>query len=338
MNRQPFISIVIPTFNSVRTLPKCLEAARAQRYPAKLLEVVIADAGSTDDTLEIAKRFAVNKVVPNPLVTGEAGKAAGIAVASGDIIALIDSDNILDGEDWLERMAAPFADPEIVASEPLYYTYHADDTLVNRYCALLGMNDPLCLYIGNYDRYSYATDAWTGMSIPVEQRDGYMVAELNRENVPTIGANGFLVRKNALLKTDYTPYLFDIDVVHQLVENGHTKFAKVDIGITHLFAGTVKDFVRKQRRRIKDYSYFSRSGMRTYPWRKRSSRGIIRFCVSTVLVVPLFWTALRGYSRKSDRAWLFHPVACWITLWVYGWGRIAAMLGAGSADRSGWRQ
>lgn len=48
---------------------------------------MIADAGSTDDTLEIAREFDVAKVVPNPLKTGEAGKTAGLKVAAGGIIA-----------------------------------------------------------------------------------------------------------------------------------------------------------------------------------------------------------------------------------------------------------
>jgi len=48
---------------------------------------------------------------PNPLKTGEAGKAAGVKHAGGEIIALIDSDNILPERDWLVRMAALFYDP-----------------------------------------------------------------------------------------------------------------------------------------------------------------------------------------------------------------------------------
>ena len=41
--------------------------------------------------------------------SGEAGKTAGIKAASGDIVALVDSDNILPDPSWLERMLAPFA-------------------------------------------------------------------------------------------------------------------------------------------------------------------------------------------------------------------------------------
>lgn len=66
-------------------------------------------------------------MVPNPLKTGEAGKAAGLKHAKNDIIAFIDSDNILPDKDWLKRMVEPFDDPEIIASEPIEYTYRASD-------------------------------------------------------------------------------------------------------------------------------------------------------------------------------------------------------------------
>ncbi len=44
------------------------------------------------------------------LKTGEAGKAVGMKQARGEIIALIDSDNILPSRDWLSFMVEPFHD------------------------------------------------------------------------------------------------------------------------------------------------------------------------------------------------------------------------------------
>lgn len=96
----PFISIVIPTFNSAATLPTCLDSIREQDFPSENIEIIIADAGSSDNTVEIAKKFT-DRIYPNPLKTGEAGKAAGVKHAKGEIIALIDSDNILPSRDWL---------------------------------------------------------------------------------------------------------------------------------------------------------------------------------------------------------------------------------------------
>jgi glycosyltransferase involved in cell wall biosynthesis len=126
----PTISIVIPTLDSSSTLPACLESIREQDYPGDMLEIIIADAGSFDSTVEIASQFT-DKIYPNPLKTGEAGKAVGVRHATGEIIALIDSDNILPGRDWLKRMAAPFADPEIAGTEPLWQ----EDGVIMLLCA-----------------------------------------------------------------------------------------------------------------------------------------------------------------------------------------------------------
>ena len=336
VEKLPSISIVIPTYNSERVLKDCLDSIKMQDYPKDLIEVIIADGGSTDRTMEILKDHKVDKIQYNPLITGEAGKAVGVEAASNEIIALIDSDNVLDGKDWLKQMTRPFGDPEITGTEPLYYTYRKEDTLINRYCALLGMNDPLCLYLGNYDRYSYLTGRWTGLNVSAVKKDGYFQLELDGNAIPTIGANGFMVRRESILNTVYKPYLFDIDVVHQLVESGMHKFAKVDIGIIHLFAKRAGDFVKKQKRRINDYLYFKKRDMRSYPWQQINTKGLVKFVLATLLVFPLVFDSLRGYVKIRDRAWFFHPIACWITLWIYSLGYIKALFGNITLNRRGW--
>jgi len=89
----PSISIITPTYNSGKTLASCLDSIKTQDYNGDI-EIIIADGGSTDSTLEIAQKYT-DRIYPNPLKTGEAGKAAGVKHAKNEIIALIDSDNIL---------------------------------------------------------------------------------------------------------------------------------------------------------------------------------------------------------------------------------------------------
>ena len=76
----PSVSVVIPTLNAARYLEECLGAVRGQEY-AGGVEIIIVDAGSTDRTLEIAGRFGVDRILENPLNTGEAGKAVGFRAA-----------------------------------------------------------------------------------------------------------------------------------------------------------------------------------------------------------------------------------------------------------------
>ena len=331
------ISIVIPTYNSAKTLPACLESIREQDYPVDKVEIIIADAGSSDGTVEIARRFT-DKIYCNSLKTGEAGKAVGVRFARGEVVALIDSDNILPERDWLMRMAAPFKYGDIAGTEPLYYTYREEDGIITRYCALMGMNDPLCLFMGNYDRMNQITGKWTEMPVNEEDMGDYFKVRLNGKKLPTIGANGFLVRRELLEKCSIEDYLFDIDVVYELVMQGHDKFAKVKTGIVHIFSGSVSTFMKKQRRRIRDYGYYKKMGVRKYPWSALSKGKLLKFVVYTVAVFPLVGQSVRGYMQKSDDAWVFHMVACWATLIVYGVGMIQNTIKAKEEDRSMWVQ
>jgi len=378
INELPSVSIVIPTLNSAKTLRDCLESIAVQDYPKDRIETIIADAGSTDRTLEIINSInsinatnSINlKVVPNPLKTGEAGKAIGVKAARNEIIVLIDSDNILPDKDWLLCMVEPLEDLEIVGSEPLYYSYRKEDGYITRYCALLGMNDPLCLFLGNYDRYSTLTGKWTEMPHKEEDRGNYLKVELDKNHLPTIGANGFLIRRSALLSVFasgpplsvhseqlnainsmnptnsinstnilFPDYLFDIDIICQLLNpTNHLRLAKVKTGIVHIFSGDVTTFARKQRRRIRDYLFYDKLGIREYPWESTSKLKLLKFILSCLTIFPLLIQSIKGYIRKPDRAWFFHPLASWITLWEYGWGRISTIFGAKEFRRERWRQ
>ena len=362
------ISIIIPTLNSARTLRDCLDSIAIQDYPKDKIEIIIADGGSTDDTINIINSFNLTDilVVPNPLKTGEAGKAAALKRANNDILAFIDSDNILPDEEWLERMVEPFSDHEIVASEPIEYTYRANDSYITRYCALLGMNDPLCLFLGNYDRYCTLTGKWTEMPHKEVDKGNYLKVELNKMHLPTIGANGFLIRRSALHST-FTPspqlsvqgeqhtsnlqpitsdiltpdYLFDIDVIYELLDSKSIKFvrfAKVKTGIIHIFSGDMKTFARKQRRRVRDYLYYNKLDIRKYPWKGASKAKLAKFILYSLTAIPLLIQSLKGYMKKSDKAWFIHPIACWLTLWEYGYGRIRGIFGVMELKREGWRQ
>ena len=322
-----YVSVVIPTLNSGKTLESCLRAIMSQDMPRDRYEIVLADAGSSDNTREIARVCGVDKIVDNPLKTGEAGKTAGIRAASGSLIALVDSDNILPDPEWLSRMTAPFDDPEIVASEPIAYTVRKQDPALTRYFALLGMNDPICLFTKNYDRMSGVTGKWTGLDVPQLDRGDYIELVLSEEALPTIGANGFVFRRSLLEHVSWEPYFFDIDVMHQAVRAGFSHVAKVKTGIVHLYCARLADFSRKQQRRIRDFLYFSQEKQRTYPWDRQKKSGIVFFCLATVTVFPLAYQMVRGFLRKPDPAWWYHVPVCWVTLWLYGMATLRKITG-----------
>ncbi len=339
---QPYISIITPTYNSENVIGECIDAIISQDYPEEKLELIIVDAGSKDKTLEIVNSYKDKisiSIHANPLKTGEAGKSVGIDKAKGDILAFIDSDNIMPGPDYIQKMAEPFElMPEIIGTEPLYFVYREKDTPLTKYFAMSGANDPLCLFIGNYDKYSYITGKWTGFKLDCKEDENKIVINLDKKNIPTIGANGTFLRKGMLLKTKYAPYMFDIDIVYELVKQGFNRFVKVKTGIVHIYSRNLKSFIKKQQRRILDFLYFNKSSERTYPWSKFPLTGILLFSVCCVTIIPLLIQMIAGFIRKRQTAWLYHPVVCFITLFIYGASFIKAKLvkNLGIKDRENW--
>lgn len=332
------ISVITPTLNAARVLNKCLDSIHNQNYPKDLIEVIIADGGSIDKTLAIAKRYGA-KIYKNPLKTGEAGKAVALRYAQGELVALIDSDNILPDKNWFLKMVEPFKDKEIFGSEPLEYTWRKKDGFITRYCALIGMNDPLCLFLGNYDRMNFLTNKWTEISLKTENQEGWIKITLPKGVLPTIGANGTILRRSIFENHKIGDYLVDIDVIYDLVNQGHNKFAKVKTGIVHLYCGSnIKTFMRKQKRRVKDFLFLKKENVRSYPWQKTNKAGIFKFIFYSVTVLPVIFQAVKGFLRKRDIAWFFHPLACWLTLYIYGVGAFQNLFKTEALKRDKWSQ
>jgi len=339
------ISIVTPTYNSIRTLSLYMDAIITQDYPHEAIEVVFVDGGSTDGTLEAIEEYKAKyktkiTVFHNPLITAEAGKALGVRNAANDIVCLLDSDNIIPYPSWLTLMMKPFEEEEIVASEPVEYTYRKEDSIINRYCALAGVNDPICIFSGNYDRFCRITNKWTQMPHEEIDKGDYLSVRFEAKKLPTIGANGFFMRRHEILESFEGDYLFDIDILYELFsKKPNLRAAKVKTGIIHLYCPDIKTFARKQRRRIKDFLYFSSTNGRKYQWNAVGKWKIILFVLCTVTLLPLLVQAVIGFSRKPDfSAWSFHIAACWITVYVYSLETIISLFKKEAMNRKEWKQ
>lgn len=89
----PLVSIVINNYNYARFLQEAIDSALNQTYPH--VEVVVVDDGSTDNSQDIIKSYG-DKIVPVLKTNGGQASAfnAGFAASRGDIICLLDSDDM----------------------------------------------------------------------------------------------------------------------------------------------------------------------------------------------------------------------------------------------------
>jgi glycosyltransferase involved in cell wall biosynthesis len=90
------VSILIPVYNAEQYLADTLKCALEQTWPRK--EIIVVDDGSTDDSLEIAKKYEG----PNVTVVSQENQGAcvarnrALAEANGDFIQYLDSDDLME--------------------------------------------------------------------------------------------------------------------------------------------------------------------------------------------------------------------------------------------------
>ncbi|MCR8463601.1 MAG: glycosyltransferase family 2 protein [Candidatus Korarchaeota archaeon] len=96
---EPMVSIVIPTFNSAKTIAKALESLRSIDYSN--YEIIIVDGGSYDGTLEIVRKFGVNKIVVERRRGRGVAYNTGLLKAKGKYVAFLDSDAFVGTPSWI---------------------------------------------------------------------------------------------------------------------------------------------------------------------------------------------------------------------------------------------
>lgn len=106
------IAIVVPAYNAAGYLRRTLDAVMAVAGGG---DVIVVDAGSTDETAEVARGFGA-RVISLPQREGPArARNAGVAQTAADVVLFLDSD-CRPHPDVVERVRAAFAaDPGLVS-------------------------------------------------------------------------------------------------------------------------------------------------------------------------------------------------------------------------------
>jgi glycosyltransferase involved in cell wall biosynthesis len=307
----PSLTAVVPTYQSAATLERALASLARQDYRGEV-DVLCVDGGSTDGTRALAERFGA-RVLENPARNEEEGRALGIEAARGELVLLLDADNELPHDGWLTRLVdALQLEPDVVSADCLYHERRAADPAVTRLCALIGGTDPLAVELGWSDRWAWHLGRWTGMPVEEDDRGDVVLVRIDPARPPSLGSNGFLVRRAALLETRYRPFVHS-DVAGDLAEAGG-RFARVRDGIVHHSAPDLRTYARKARRRARRTLAgvpAQRRGYRPSPLRA----GLL--ALSSLTVVGPAVRAVRGYRRCPDRAWALYPILHLITTAAY---------------------
>ena len=116
---EKLLSIVIPVYNAEKYLHLSIESVLKNDY--KNFELILIDDGSSDNSLEICKRFADSdkriKVFTQENKGTSATRNRGLELAKGEYVAFLDSDDWVDKDMYSYLISILNKNPEVAYAE-----------------------------------------------------------------------------------------------------------------------------------------------------------------------------------------------------------------------------
>lgn len=302
---EPFVSYIIPTYNAEKYLQRCLDSIFMQGYPRDKYEVIVADGGSTDKTIEILKSYPVT-CVHNEKRDAESGKYVAIQKAKGEVYVLLDADNVIATKDWLTSLVRPLQEnPDILGVESNYLI--ADDFMsLNTYANLLVIVDPLARILAS-------------KPMKIEKKGEYILKTFAKDSTPVSGANGFLWRKSvveAFLQTHAEEFP-EAKVLAEAAARGEVVYANVPKkGIYHYYCVSLSDYLKKRKKIAKNI--LARGAKQEEVWIEKGGKW--RFYLKILYLASFigpFFEAIFNFAETRRKEWFWHPLISFLTIYVY---------------------
>src|SRR5262249_16427613 len=110
---QPMVSFIIPVRNDAGRLARCLRSISESQYPRELIEVIVVDNGSTDESAAVAHSVGATVLSLPRLRLGELPNRA-VSSAHGEVLAFVDADHeIVSG--WIPSALSVLSEAGIAA-------------------------------------------------------------------------------------------------------------------------------------------------------------------------------------------------------------------------------
>ncbi len=225
---EPLVSIVIPAYNSEKTILASIKASLAQSYSN--IEVIVVDDGSVDATASIVRSIGEVKYIRQDNRGPASARNRGAAAARGDIIFFTDSDCVPE-KDWVKKMVSLLSsgDKDLAVVAGSYGIVNRDSMLAR------------CIYKEILFRHKYL--------VPSYPR--------------AFGSYNFCIwarifKELGGFNTDYR-YASgeDNDLSYKVLEAGYKILFIQDVVVSHYFPTSVRKYLKEQFRhgfwRVKMY-------------------------------------------------------------------------------------
>jgi glycosyltransferase involved in cell wall biosynthesis len=304
----PKVSIIIPTLNAGALLDNCLASIAAQDYPRGCLEVILADAFSTDATRDIAKKYDAI-VIDDTGRNMEEGKRLALGKAGGDYIVFVDADNEFTHPDYLKHAVRGLeTNPQALGVE----SYYLPSAKMSSFCAYLThrlhISDPICWLMAEEPillARAGDVERWT---LPV------------RSFSYPLGANGFVFRRKDLDSVNASEQFQDTHVALHLMKAGKREWLRISgRGVHHYYVQTWFGFLQKRRRAAVHFLRVQEHAPVNWMKEKPPVPTWMAALYCATLVGPAYHS-LTGFLRDGDARWLWHLPASAASLLGVVWG------------------
>lgn len=283
----PRITFVIPTYNERKNIKACLKSIFRQKYPKDLIEVIVVDDYSKDDTLKEARKFPV-RILFNGSHDPEVGKMIGFRQAKGELFFYLDADVELRGRDWIRKMIYPLLKSrEIIGVFTRKYAKKGSTTL-ERYFAMEPLHRDIV-----FELFSPSID-----STIVEDLKRYKLCDFSKGKVPPAGRCLYRVNQLSRYIKGWKKFM-ELDFLELLVSKGETRFAYVpQAGIFHHHVRTIKELIIKRKRNVQKV-YLPAVEKRLYRWFDiRNPKDLLKIFFLIVYSHTLILPLLRGVYKS----------------------------------------
>ncbi len=106
------VSVIVAAHDEVEVIAGKIANVWDSDYPANLIELVVASDGSSDDTVEAARRAGATRVLDLPRVGKLTAINRAVEASSGEILVFTDADSLFESG-TLRELVSNFADPAV---------------------------------------------------------------------------------------------------------------------------------------------------------------------------------------------------------------------------------
>jgi len=187
------ISIIVPVYNASKYLPRCIGSVLEQLY--ENWELILIDDGSTDNSLDICKKYSDNRIscYSQENHGPSSARNKGIAYSDGEFIFFLDSDDLLVPEslatlidkcsdaDWIvgDYLKIKESSVHISSGHDVYF-----DT--SKILDKEELYNYIVLYLNKVNKYNLITHSWGALfkrSIIIENKLSFNIELKTFEDV-----------------------------------------------------------------------------------------------------------------------------------------------------------